>query len=140
MRLTILNSLQFLKSNQIKSNVGFAERGKLEYPVKNLSEQSREPTNSAHMTPGLGIEPGDTLVEGECSHHCANPVPLASTHIRVGWRLGDGLTMHLSPRASVGSQRPYVSLGMERNTREENIILIFFFSQRHRESETRVYS
>jgi len=35
------------------------ERGKPEYPEKNLSEQSREPTtNSTHMTPGLGIEPG----------------------------------------------------------------------------------
>ena len=27
----------------------FAERGKPEYPEKNLSEQSREPTNSAHL-------------------------------------------------------------------------------------------
>ena len=31
-------------------NVGFEERGKPEYPGKNLSEQSREPTtNSTHM-------------------------------------------------------------------------------------------
>ena len=38
------------KSNQIKSNVGFfEERGKPEFPEKNLSEQSREPTNSAHI-------------------------------------------------------------------------------------------
>jgi len=36
----------------------FEERGKPEYPEKNLSEQSREPTNSVHMTPGPGIEPG----------------------------------------------------------------------------------
>ena len=37
----------------------FEERGKLEYPGKNLSEQRREPTtNSTHMTPGPGIEPG----------------------------------------------------------------------------------
>ena len=47
----ILNSLhlQFftiLKSNQM---LVFAERGKPEYPEKNLSEQSREPTNSAHL-------------------------------------------------------------------------------------------
>ena len=27
----------------------FAERGKPEYPEKELSEQSREPTNSAHL-------------------------------------------------------------------------------------------
>ena len=38
----------------------FEERGKPEYPEKNLSEQSREPTtNSTHIwTPGPGIEPG----------------------------------------------------------------------------------
>jgi len=36
----------------------FKERGKPEYPEKNLSEQSREPTNSVHMTPRPGIEPG----------------------------------------------------------------------------------
>jgi len=35
----------------------FEDKGKLEYPRKNLSEQSREPTNSTHMTPSLGIEP-----------------------------------------------------------------------------------
>ena len=28
------------------------------------------------MTPGPRIEPGDTLVEGERSHHYANPAPL----------------------------------------------------------------
>ena len=49
MRLTILIPFQF--SNQIKSNqmLVFEERGKPEYPEKNLSEQSREPTNSAHI-------------------------------------------------------------------------------------------
>ena len=37
----------------------FEKRGKQEYPEKNLSEQSREPTNSTpHMTPSAGIEPG----------------------------------------------------------------------------------
>jgi len=30
----------------------FEERGKLEYPEKNLSEQSREPTNSVHRDIG----------------------------------------------------------------------------------------
>ena len=44
------------KSNQM---LVFEERGKPEYPEKNLSEQSREQTtNSAHMTPCPGIEPG----------------------------------------------------------------------------------
>ena len=38
------------KSDQIKSNVGFFdERGKPEYPGKNLSWQSRGPTNSIHI-------------------------------------------------------------------------------------------
>ena len=35
-----------LKSNQM---LVFAMMGKPEYPEKNLSEQSREPTNSAHI-------------------------------------------------------------------------------------------
>ena len=54
MRLTIrnlYNSKFFTILNQTKSNqmLVFGERGKPEYPEKNLSEQSREPTNSAHM-------------------------------------------------------------------------------------------
>ena len=37
----------------------FEERGKLEFPEKKYSEQSREPTKlSPHMAPGPGIEPG----------------------------------------------------------------------------------
>ena len=37
----------------------FQERGKLEYPEKNLSGQGREPTTNStqHLTPGLGVEP-----------------------------------------------------------------------------------
>ena len=35
-----------IKSNQM---LVFEERGKPEFPEKNLSEQSREPTNSAHI-------------------------------------------------------------------------------------------
>ena len=40
-----------IKSTQIKSTqmMVFGERGKLEYPGKYLSEQSREPTNSTHI-------------------------------------------------------------------------------------------
>jgi len=35
-------------------SVGFWERGRPEYPQKNLSEQRREPTtNSTHMSPGI---------------------------------------------------------------------------------------
>ena len=58
------------KSNQM---LVFEERGK---PGKNLSEQSREATNSAHDDEECGNQTQDTLVEGECSHHCANPAPL----------------------------------------------------------------
>ena len=57
------------KSNQHKSNqmLIFGERGKPEYPGKNLSGQSREPTNSTHIW-----RPIRESVEGQCSHHCAN--------------------------------------------------------------------
>ena len=37
------------KSNKSNQMLVFEERGKPEYPEKNLSEQSREPTNSAHI-------------------------------------------------------------------------------------------
>ena len=37
------------KSNKSNQMLLFEERGKPEYPEKNLSEQSREPTNSAHI-------------------------------------------------------------------------------------------
>ena len=49
-QITILQLL-FHKSNQVKSNrmLVFDEKGKLEYPGKNLSEKSREPTNSIHI-------------------------------------------------------------------------------------------
>ena len=64
----------------------FEERGKPEYPGKNLSEQSREPTNSAHLSP-LDAESGnrtrDTLVEGERSHYCANPAPQSNVYKRL---------------------------------------------------------
>ena len=45
---------------KIKTSVGFWVRGKLEIPEKDLSDKSREPTNSTHiiMTPILGIERG----------------------------------------------------------------------------------
>ena len=36
-------------SNHIKSNVGFWGEGKTGVPEENLSEQSREPTNSTHL-------------------------------------------------------------------------------------------
>ena len=51
----------------------FEERGKPEYPKKDLSEQSRELTTQSTYDAGSGNRTGDTLVEGERSHHCANP-------------------------------------------------------------------
>ena len=39
----------------------FEEKGKPQYPEKNLSEQTREPTN---MMQSLGIDPGPYLVGG----------------------------------------------------------------------------
>ena len=50
----------------------FVERGKLEYPEKNLSEQRREPAMnklSPRMVHTLGFEPRATLEGGECSQH-----------------------------------------------------------------------
>ena len=44
-------------STQSNQMLVLEERGKPEYPEKNLSEQSRQPTNSAHIS----------LVGGECS-------------------------------------------------------------------------
>ena len=40
-----------IKSNRLKSNqmLVLEERGKPEYPEKNLAEQSREPKNSAYI-------------------------------------------------------------------------------------------
>ena len=54
----------------------FKERGKPEYPEKNLSEQRREPTtNSTHIwRQHRDLNPA-TLVGDECSHHCATLAP-----------------------------------------------------------------
>ena len=53
----------------------FEERGKPEYPEKNLSEQRREPTtNSTHIwCRRRDMNPGHIGGRGECSHHCAIP-------------------------------------------------------------------
>ena len=52
----------------------FEERGKPEFPEKNLSEQSREPTNSAHIWRRVR-ESNPGYIDGRRSHHCANPAP-----------------------------------------------------------------
>ena len=39
------------------------------------SKQKGESTNSAHLDAESGNQTQATMVEGECSHHCANPAP-----------------------------------------------------------------
>ena len=55
----------------------FEERGKPEYPEKNLLEQSREPTTNSTdiIDTGSGNRTRDTLMEGGHSHHCTIPAP-----------------------------------------------------------------
>ena len=52
----------------------FEERGKPEYPEKNLSEQSREPTNSAHLWRRIR-ESNPGHIGRRVVYHCANPAP-----------------------------------------------------------------
>ena len=50
----------------------FKEKGKPEYPEKNLSEQGREPTtNSTHLWFRHRDLNPDPIGGGECSYHCA---------------------------------------------------------------------
>ena len=62
----------------------FEERGKPEYPEKNLSEQGREPT-TIETQPTYDAETGNrtraTLVGSERSHHCAIPAPACVSSI-----------------------------------------------------------
>jgi len=46
------------KSNWKLEILNFEERGKPEYPEKNLLEQGREPTLDSTLTPSLGIDLG----------------------------------------------------------------------------------
>ena len=52
------------------------ERGKPEYPEKNVSEQgeNQQQTQPKHDA-GTGNQTRATLVGGECSHHCSTPAP-----------------------------------------------------------------
>jgi len=54
------------KSNQM---LVFDEKGKPEYPGKNLSWQSRVQTNSTTYDTKYGNRTRATLEEGKCSHH-----------------------------------------------------------------------
>ena len=53
----------------------FEERGKPEYPEKNLSEQSREPTNSAHLWRQVRESNPCHIGGRRVLNHCANPAP-----------------------------------------------------------------
>ena len=72
-----------MKSNQIINTnliiLVFEERGKPEYPEKNLSEQNREPTNSTHIRHRVWESNLVKLVGVECSHQCPMPAPHSIT-------------------------------------------------------------
>ena len=51
----------------------FEEREKPEYPEKNLSEQSREPTNSAHLWRRVRESNPGHIGGRRVLYHCANP-------------------------------------------------------------------
>ena len=74
---TLLKCLCIWWSNWNLEILGFEERGKQEYPKKNLSEQRREPTtNSTHIWHRVQESNPATLVGGKRSHHCAISAPL----------------------------------------------------------------
>lgn len=83
MRFTILREiniaqctiLQYIIVQQINTSqmLVFDESGRLEYPGKNLSELSRETTNSIHTWCWVQKLNRTILVEGKCSHHKGNP-------------------------------------------------------------------
>jgi len=54
----------------------FGERRKSENPEENLWEQSREPTDSIHMTAGPGIEPGTYWWKASAFTTTATPLPV----------------------------------------------------------------
>ena len=53
----------------------FEERGKPEYPEKNLSEQSRQRTNSAHLWRRVRKSNPGHIGGRRVLYHCANPDP-----------------------------------------------------------------
>ena len=64
------------KSTQLKSNrvLVFRERGNQSTPRKSSRVENQQ-TQHTYDTES-GNQTQDTLVEGERSHHCANPAPL----------------------------------------------------------------
>ena len=82
--------IKLIKSNWITYRL-FEERGKPEYPGKNLSEQRREPTNSTHLwcrvwksNPG---NIGGRQVLSPLRHHCSQELlrfKRQKTHVHQG--------------------------------------------------------
>ena len=70
----------------------FEERGKSEYPEKNLSEHlGQEPTtNSTHILYDAESrnQTRATFVGGECSHHCTIPAPLKAWNGKSTSKIG----------------------------------------------------
>ena len=66
-----------LKSNQIKSNVGFWGEGKTGVPGEKTSRSrvANQQTQPTYNAKSGNQTISDTLAEGERSHHCANPAP-----------------------------------------------------------------
>ena len=82
MRLTILNPLQF--PNQIYNSLQFFHHIKCWFLRRGENRSTRRKTSRSRVEnqqtqPTYDAESGnrtrDTLVEGERSHHCANPAP-----------------------------------------------------------------
>ena len=87
MRHTILNPLQF--SNQIYNSLQFFHQIKCWFLRRGENRSTRRKTSRSRVEnqqtqPTYDAESGnrtrDTLVEGERSHHCANPAP-HSAHV-----------------------------------------------------------
>ena len=72
-----------LNTTQINQMLVFEERGKPEYPEKNLLEQSREPTNSAHLRCRIRESNPGHIGGRRVLYHCANPAPLGTVAIQL---------------------------------------------------------
>ena len=68
---------QEIKSTQIKSNqmLVFGERGKPEYPEKPLKSRVENQQTQPTYDDQSGNRTRATLVEGQCSRHCAKTAP-----------------------------------------------------------------
>ena len=105
---------QEIKSTQIKSTqmLVFGEKGKPEYPRKNLSEQSREPTTQPTYDIRSGNRTRATLMEGQCSHHGPNTAPLDE------WKCTEGIFSFKNHHDS--------DLGNNSNTQITEFFLYYF--------------